>query len=202
MTTGIRRRLVALAGAMLLAAAVAPDAAANGRLAEFLGRVAPGELIAGADRFGPPEGDPPVAQVYQGDRLLGVAWLNSDVVDAAGYSGKPIHIIVALDAEDRLAGARLIEHHEPIVLVGIPEEKIRAVIDHFKGMDLRAVAAGRADAAPPEIVSGATVTVLVIGDSILRSALKILQARGGGPAAAAAAAGATAPAVTTVDLGR
>ena len=44
-----------------------------------------------------------------------------------------------------------------------------------------------------DIVSGATVTVLVIGDSILRSALKVAQARGlGQPAAAVAGTAAVA----------
>jgi NosR/NirI family nitrous oxide reductase transcriptional regulator len=188
----------ALSAAILLLALVS-GARADSRLAEFLGTIAPNELVEGADRFGAPEGQPPLAPVLQGDRLLGFAYLNSDVVDATGYSGKPIHILVALDPNGRLIGAKLMEHHEPIVLVGIPEEKIEPVIEHFRGVDMRAIVAGTAEAVPPDIVSGATVTVLVIGDSILRSALKVVQARGlGSPSAAAAAA----PVVTTVDLSK
>jgi NosR/NirI family nitrous oxide reductase transcriptional regulator len=189
-----------LLSALLLTAIAAPARSADSRLGELLGKIAPGELVEGADRFGPPEGIPPLAPVFQGDRLLGFAYLNSDVVDATGYSGKPIHILVALDPAGGLIGAKLMEHHEPIVLVGIPEEKIRAVIEHFRGADIRAIAAGTAEASTPDIVSGATVTVLVIGDSILRSALKVVQARDLGQPAAAAG-GATAV-VTTVDLGK
>src|SRR5262249_50500454 len=132
--------------------------------------------------------------------LLGFAYLNSDAVDSTGYSGKPIRILIALDPAGKLIGAKLMEHHEPIVLVGIPEEKIRAVIDHFRGTDIRAIAAGTAQESQPDIVSGATVTVLVIGDSIIRSALKVVHARGLGQSAAAAAG--TAPVVTSVDLSR
>jgi NosR/NirI family nitrous oxide reductase transcriptional regulator len=121
------------------------------------------------------------------------------VVDATGYSGKPIHILVALDPAGKILGAKLVEHHEPIVLIGIPEEKIRSVIDHFRGVDVRALAAGTAPAAgSPEIVSGATVTVLVIGDSIIRSALKVVQARGLG-APADAASQAAVPSAATID---
>ncbi|MGH6961639.1 MAG: 4Fe-4S binding protein, partial [Dongiaceae bacterium] len=190
----------AMLSALLLVAALAPALAADSRLAEFLGKIKPAELVDGADRFGAPEGTPPLVPVFQGDRLLGFAYLNSDVVDATGYSGKPIHILVALDLAGKLIDAKLMEHHEPIVLVGIPEEKIRAVIDHFRGTDIRAIAAGSAEISMPDIVSGATVTVLVIGDSIVRSALKVVQARGLGQPAAAAAG--TASVVTTVDLGK
>ena len=190
-----------LLSVLLLMTALAPALGAEARLAEFLGKIKPDELVAGADRFGPPEGSPPVAPVFQGDRLLGFAYLNSDVVDSAGYSGRPIRILVALDPTGKIMGAKLMEHHEPIVLVGIPEEKIRAVIDHFRGTDIRAIAAGTAQETKPDIVSGATVTVLVIGDSILRSALKVVQARGLGQPAATVA-GAAAPVVTTVDLGK
>ena len=79
-------RLVAAAGGALLSvlmlvAMLAPATAAELWLAEFLGKIKPADLVAGADRFGAPEGTPPVAPVFQGDRLLGFAYLNSDVVE-------------------------------------------------------------------------------------------------------------------------
>jgi len=144
--------------ALMLLTAMAPALADEPRLAKFLGKIKPGDLVEGADRFGAPDGTPPVAPVLQGDQLLGFAYLNSDVVDSTGYSGKPIRILVALDPTGRLIGAKLMEHHEPIVLVGIPEEKIRAIIDHFRGTDIRAIAAGTAPESKPDIVSGATVS--------------------------------------------
>lgn len=176
----------------------AGTAHADSRLAEFLGMITPADLVKDADRIGAPEGTPPVAPIFKGEQLIGFAYLNSDVVDATGYSGKPIHILVALDPAGKIIGARLMEHHEPIVLVGIPEEKIRKVIDHFRGTDVRAIAAGAAQASSPDIVSGATVTVLVIGDSIIRSAIKVVEERAlGGPAAAGKAA---PPESVSVDL--
>ena len=59
-------RLVAAAGGallsvLLLVAMLAPATAADSRLAEFLGKIKPADLVAGADRFGAPEGTPPVA---------------------------------------------------------------------------------------------------------------------------------------------
>src|SRR5512145_2469983 len=105
---------------LLLAGLPASPALAQSRLAEFLAKVSPADLAPGADRFGSPEGTPPAAPVFKGSDLVGYAYLNSDVVDATGYSGKPIHILVAIDASGRILGAKLMEHHEPIVLVGIP----------------------------------------------------------------------------------
>jgi NosR/NirI family nitrous oxide reductase transcriptional regulator len=183
-----------LIGLLLAGLATAP-AMAQSRLAEFLAKISPADLAEGADRFGDPEGTPPAAPIFKGSELLGYAYLNSDVLDATGYSGKPIHILVALDVSGRILGAKLMEHHEPIVLIGIPEAKITAVINHFRGADVRGMAAGTSQISNPDIVSGATVTVLVIGDSIVRSALKMVQAKGQGGAAAAA----SAPEVVTID---
>jgi NosR/NirI family nitrous oxide reductase transcriptional regulator len=121
-------------------------------------------------------------------------------VDSTGYSGKPIHVLVALDTTGKIIGAKLMEHHEPIVLIGIPEEKIRKVIDHFRGTDIHAIAAGTARASTPDIVSGATVTVLVIGDSIVRSAIKIVRSNGLGGATSAGAS--TASETLIVDPGK
>ena len=71
-------------------------AAAQDRLSDFLPKLTPAEIFPGADRFGPIDAKPPSAAVYSGETLLGYVYLNSDVVDATGYSGKPIHILVGL----------------------------------------------------------------------------------------------------------
>jgi hypothetical protein len=38
---------------------------------------------------------------------MGFVFLNSDVVNATGYSGKPIHVLLAMDLEGVIRGARL-----------------------------------------------------------------------------------------------
>src|SRR4051812_2324754 len=97
-----------------------PCQAADSRLAEFAGQVPVGELVPGADRYGPAEGSPPVMKAYAGARLIGYAFVNADWVNSTGYSGQPIQILVGLTADAKIAGARLMAHHEPIVLIGIP----------------------------------------------------------------------------------
>ena len=86
-----------------------------------------------------------------------------------------------------LTGAKLVEHHEPIVLVGIPVAKIAAFINGYVGHSVEELMARASGEPPVDIVSGATVSVMVIGDSLTRSAARVLrQLQGPGQAAPAA----------------
>jgi NosR/NirI family nitrous oxide reductase transcriptional regulator len=169
-------RLLAAIGVLI--ALHAPAAAQQpGHLAEFLAGLSLQELFPGAESLGAVEGTPPVAPVTKGGKLAGYVFLNSDVVNATGYSGKPIQVLEAMDLSGTIVGARLVKHSEPIVLVGIPEKKIRDFIQGYVGYNvLNAPAVGTWR--KPDIVSGATVTVLVIGDTITRAAIHVAQARG------------------------
>jgi NosR/NirI family nitrous oxide reductase transcriptional regulator len=168
------------------------SALAASRLAEFLAEVEPATLVPGADRYGPPQGDPPVAPALAGGEVRGWVWLNSDFVGASGYSGKPIHILAGMAPDGTLTGARMVEHHEPIVLVGIPEQRIADFINGYVGRRTDELVARSAGGLPVDVVSGATVTVMVIADSLIRSAARVLRQQTGGVAQAAA------PTATTV----
>ncbi len=163
--------------ALLLLAAPAPVMAAD-HLTRLLKRASPADLVPGADRLGKPEGSPPVATAYRGEEALGHVFLNSDFTNAVGYSGKPIHVLLGIDPDGKTVGAKLAEHHEPIVLIGIPEKAIRAVIDGYLGFDIPAFARGEDGEHEVDIVSGATVTIMVIDDSILRSGIKVARRLG------------------------
>lgn len=156
------------------AISISPSFAAS-QLSAYLGKVQPGELFEGADRFGDPSGEPPIAPVYRGQEMVGYAYLSSDFTSSTGYSGKPIQIAVGIDTSGVVRGIKLIEHHEPIVLIGIPQAKVVAALNSIIGKNLSPVAAGKERPPQVEIVSGATVTVLVMGDSVIRSAVKLIQ---------------------------
>jgi len=158
-------------------------------LPQFLPQVPAGELVAGADGYGPPRADLPVAPVLRQGETIGWAFVTSDFVGTTGYSGKPIHVLMAVDLAARVSGLRLVKHSEPIVLIGIPEARIAALIEGYLGFDLAAAAAGAAEH-ELNIISGATVTVMVIDDSVLRAGLRVARALGlGGLVAEAAPAG-------------
>src|SRR5260370_15714309 len=151
------------------------EARAAGRLNDYLGKAEPAELVTGANRFGSPQGDPAIAPAYKDDQLLGFVHLNSDFANATGYSGKPIQILVGIDPKGVLTGLKLVEHKEPIVLVGIPEKRILEAVNKLIGTDMDSVARGATPAPQVDIVSGATVTVLVMGDSIARSPTTLIR---------------------------
>jgi NosR/NirI family nitrous oxide reductase transcriptional regulator len=174
---------------------------AAGRVQEFLPKAQPTDFFPRADRFGAPQGDPPLVPVHQGDRLLGYVYLNSDITSATGYSGKPINLLVGIDPNGVITGIKLVDHKEPIVLVGIPERRIVDAMNTLIGRDMKPVSTGAERPPQVDIVSGATVTVLVMGDSVVRSAVRLIRSGrlgAGGPAAAAAAPAA----VKSVDLGK
>jgi NosR/NirI family nitrous oxide reductase transcriptional regulator len=155
--------------------AVLGEARAAGRLSEYLGKAEPAELVAGANRFGPPQGDPAIVGAYKDDQLLGFVYLNSDFANATGYSGKPIQLLVGITPKGVVTGLKMVEHKEPIVLLGIPEKRVVDAVNKLIGADMDSVARGTAPAPQVDIVSGATVTVLVMGDSIVRSATKLIK---------------------------
>lgn len=190
---GRKRRTWPLAALMALLAVVAvmsgPAAAAvQGALADYLPKAELSELAPGADRLGPPQGEPPLAPVFAGDALKGYVYLNTDFAAAVGYSGKPIAVLVGIDLEGRVTGLKLVDHKEPIVLIGIPQQRLVAAMNKLIGKDMRPVASGAETPPQVDIVSGATVTALVIGDSVVRSAVKLIRSGRLGAAASAATA--------------
>ncbi|MFV0333126.1 MAG: 4Fe-4S binding protein [Tropicimonas sp.] len=145
-------------------------------LARFLPDLSPSDLYPEADAFGPLREDVPVAPVLKAGERVAWAFLTSDFVGTTGYSGKPIHVVAAIDDEAVLTGVRLVKHSEPIVLVGIPDAKVRALTESYAGLDLKAEAEAGGSAHDLDIISGATVTIMVIDDSLVRGGLKVARA--------------------------
>ncbi|CAA6603685.1 Regulatory protein NosR [Rhodospirillaceae bacterium LM-1] len=132
------------------------------------------EVFPGADSFGPEEGSPPATPAFKDGKIVGYVFVTSDI----GYSGKPIRLRAAMDVNGTIVGAKVIEHHEPILLAGIPEQKLFDFAAAYVGKSVIEVTAPGAKRPAVEIVSGATVSVIVIDDGVLRTALKIARSRG------------------------
>jgi NosR/NirI family nitrous oxide reductase transcriptional regulator len=181
----------ALAQLLLVLALLVPvPAAAESVLETLLPKVTATELVAGAEGFGPIRDDAPAAPILKAGETLGWAFITSDFVSTTGYSGKPIHTLVAVDKDARIIGVKLVKHSEPIVLIGIPQAKIDTLAQSYVGVDLVAEAKSGGTSHDLDIISGATVTVMVIDDSIVRAGLKAARALGlGGLAPEAARSG-------------
>jgi NosR/NirI family nitrous oxide reductase transcriptional regulator len=147
-------------------------------LARFQKDVPAASLMPGADSYGPIRSDLPVAPILKGGETVGWAFLTSDFVGTTGYSGKPIHVMVAIGPDAVLRSVKLVKHSEPIVLIGIPEARIAGLTAAYTGLDLAVEAAAGGSAHELNIISGATVTVMVIDDSIVRSGIRVARALG------------------------
>lgn len=122
----------------------------------------------------------PVRTIYQGADVIGYAFETNDIVDIAAYSGKPINMLVAMDLAGQFRLSTVLEHHEPILLVGIPEQKLfdfAALYESLHVTDrVKVGAANNQDVINVDVVAGATVTVMVVNKTVMRAAQKVAKA--------------------------
>nr|WP_281496086.1 NosR/NirI family protein [Marivita sp. S6314] len=144
-------------------------------LAHFLPDLAATDFVADADGFGAIDPETKLAPVLRGGETVAHVFLTSDFVGTTGYSGKPIHVVAGIDADARIVAAHLVEHSEPIVLIGIPNSKITALTEGYRGLDLKNEVEQGGAGHELDIISGATVTIMVIDDSIVRAGIKVAR---------------------------
>src|SRR5690606_41502486 len=98
--------------------------------------------------------------------VYGYAFESINVLNIPAYSGKPINMLVLMDTDGVIQDAYVLEHHEPILLIGIHEQKLHDFTALYAGVkaDQRVVVGlYRGDhAITVDAVSGATVTVMVV----------------------------------------
>jgi len=164
--------------ALMLSFAPVPAAFAATNIEKYLKDVAPDELGDGVTEFGEIQANPPYAELLKNGKRVGYAFMNTDYVNASGYSGKPINIAIGIDETGKVIGSKLVKHSEPIVLIGIPERRISDFMQGYTGLNPVAMAGQTRDAGEVDMISGATVTVMVIEDSIFRATLKFAKRMG------------------------
>ncbi len=147
---------------------------ADSELSRFIDQLSIQDIFPSADRIGSVTSKPVIAPAYQDGKQLGVVFLTSDYVNTTGYSGKPIHQLIAMDMQGVIRKVLLVEHHEPIVLIGIPESRITAILEDYEGLDVGQLVKGTVDH-KVDVVTGATVTVMVMDDNILLSSIKVAR---------------------------
>ncbi|HSH47669.1 MAG TPA: 4Fe-4S binding protein, partial [Halomonas sp.] len=138
-------------------------------------------VFPGADAVGEPVEGIAALQVLRDGELVGYVFETNDIAPIAAYSGKPVNMRVGLDLEGKITGVEVLEHSEPIVLIGIPESELDGFVDQFIGASVeQKVRVGlsskqREGYEYVDAVSGATVTVVVMGEGIMRSAREVAR---------------------------
>jgi len=140
------------------------------------------DVIAGADSFSVRKGRPAYVEAYQtiaGDKkLIGYAFLSTDIVDIPAYSGKPVVTLIGMDTKGLITGAKVLRHSEPILLLGIPESALTKFIMQYLGKfvgDKIEIGKSRTGYIGLDAISGATVTVIAQNQVMLRSGIEIAK---------------------------
>src|SRR3990167_5106690 len=171
-------RFACLRMLLLVCALFSQALAAEGLQEEIL------QLFPKATRIEPKQAAPPVCSVYQLDELLGYAFESSDYSSLQGFSGKPIRLLIGMDPQGVLAGVRVLEHHEPVFLYGLGVQPLLDFVEQYRQHSIsRPIIVGgrRADSADGESttqfdgVSKATVSVVILNETVLQAAMSVAR---------------------------
>ena len=170
------RWLLACAFMVLNFALTAQPAAAQSAtplLPEFAALYPASKLVPGAEAYGPMRDDIAVMPLLKGGETIGYAFMNSDIVSAIGYSSRPIHILAAVSPDAVLMGAAMLQQSEPLLQSGRRATDARELVAAYAGRDLKPEALPGGTGLDRPYISGISVSVRVIEDSLVRSGLKV-----------------------------
>ncbi len=107
-------------------------------------------------------------------RTVGYVLLSDDLVDIPGYSGHTLNTLIGLDPQGVITGIKIVQHAEPIVLIGLPESTIHAFTDQYRGLSLtdRVLIGNRPREGYTVVdgISGATVTAVAENATVIEAA--------------------------------
>jgi NosR/NirI family nitrous oxide reductase transcriptional regulator len=132
-----------------------------------------------ATSIGKKQVSPPVWPVYQVGNLIGYLFHSQDIVALPAFSGKPVNMLIGIDLEGKLAGIQVIDHQEPIFLHGLGEQPLFDFVKQYAGLSiLDNIKVGKTTNSSHVAIDGitkATISVVVINETILLSSLKIAR---------------------------
>ncbi len=119
----------------------------------------------------------PATAVYKNKQLIGYVYITTDIVPSIGYSGKAIKTLVGISVNGDIIDAKIIEHHEPILLAGISMQTFDDFVSQHKGLNVykKKIKLSKGYTSDVDLISGATVTAMIVNDSVMRSGRKMLR---------------------------
>ncbi|MCB1843105.1 MAG: FMN-binding protein, partial [Halioglobus sp.] len=113
---------------------------------------------------------------------LGFAFRTAELAPISAYSGKPIDTLVGLGMDGDIAGVQILQHEEPILVIGISDDDLQAFIDQFAGKpataNIRVGAHHREGFTGIDGITGATITTMVLASSVNKSIARFAAAYG------------------------
>ncbi|HEY6898711.1 MAG TPA: 4Fe-4S binding protein [Rhodocyclaceae bacterium] len=141
------------------------------------------DVMPGAVRFSPRKGKPSYVEAYaegSGEHPIGYVFLSTDIVDIPAYSGQPVVTLIGMDAKGLITGISILQHSEPILLLGIPESALLNFVKQYLGkfagdkVDIGTARPGEGSFAV-DAISGATVTAIAENQVVMRCAYEIAK---------------------------
>lgn len=139
-----------------------------------------------ATRVGEKQTGLPVYPVYQLDQLLGYAWLSHEINNLPGFSGQPIKLLIGLQANGVFSRVKVMEHHEPVFLHGLGNEALDQFTDQYAGHSIKKqviISSAKKSKATSDTagavffdgVTKATISVMIVNDVVLATALQVAR---------------------------
>lgn len=163
---------------------VSIPAAAGVMTRELLAQKFPAPLMVGEK-----DKDLPVWPVFSQNatatELAGYLFESIDFAAVPGFSGTPVNLLVALDANGSFLDVQVLSHHEPVFLEGLGEGPLNKFVSQYRGLSLKqniAIDTAPRDRAAPDGsnvhidgVAKATASVRIINQSALSAALRVAR---------------------------
>jgi transcriptional regulator of nitric oxide reductase len=118
---------------------------------------------------------------------VGFAFESIDFAQIPGFAGTPMNLLVAIDMDGQLLSVRVLSQHEPVFVGGLGVEPLNDFVDQYKGKSLlknirvssMMNRKGRIseEEAVLDGVSKATVSVRIINQTVISTALQIARAK-------------------------
>lgn len=110
------------------------------------------------------------------DKLISYLFYTTDIVSVVAYSGKPLEILISLSINGIINELKLVKHSEPILLTGIPIEKLLEAVSFYKDKNVSdkiVIGEDITGGISIPIIAGATVTSLILQETVLESSREI-----------------------------
>ncbi len=121
-----------------------------------------------------------VQAIGENNEVLGLMVLSNDISNLKGYSGAPLNTLVSIDNDGIYQGIKIIDHSEPIVLIGLPESTLTDFTSSYQNHHIseevvittsnKKKETANESQITVDAISGATVTALILNETILISA--------------------------------
>ena len=142
------------------------------------------EFFPKVTKLGRLEGDPPTVSVFSKGELVGYLFVTKDITSSKGYASLTFDMLVGLRLDGKLAGAKVLDHQEPIIGMYTPDGQLilPKFTSQYKDLDirvptkvnlLRTEGEGSIDG-----ISSATVSAVLFNGAILRASRIVALSKG------------------------